>query len=282
MTEEIARPIVGFIGFGDQGLPMAVAIADAGYELHAWARHPSSLIALGDTPYVGHDDLKALAAVSDVLAICVSTDNDVIGLLRGGLLDGLSPGAVLVNHGTGTPGNARRIAEMCESRGVTALDAPVSGGRPAAEQHTLTTLVGGPETALTRCRPIFETFSAHIVHLGDTGGGQTAKVFNNTLQMMNQASIYEIVELAVKLDVDPVQLIDALKLGSGSSRAMELLNTMITPETVHHLTELVKIDMQVFETAMQEAGIDADAVDARGMAGVNHLPALVARLNHSI
>lgn len=129
MTEENARPVVGFIGFGDQGLPMAVAIAYAGYELHTWARRTSSLNALGQTPYVGHDDLKGLAAVSDVLAICVSTDDDVIGLLCGGLLDRLSRGAVLVNHGTGTPGNARRIAEMCQSRGVAALDAPVSGGR---------------------------------------------------------------------------------------------------------------------------------------------------------
>ena len=163
------------------------------------------------------------------MAVCVSTDDDVIGLLHDGLLDQLSPGVVLVNHGTGTPSNARRIAKMCASRGAAALDAPVSGGRLAAEQHTLTTLVGGPENTLTRCRPIFETFSAHIVHLGDTGAGQTAKLLNNTLQMMNHASMYEIVGLAVKLDVDPVPLVNALKLvtalklGSGSSRAMELL-----------------------------------------------------------
>jgi 3-hydroxyisobutyrate dehydrogenase-like beta-hydroxyacid dehydrogenase len=139
MTAESPRPAVGFIGFGDQELPMATAVADAGYELHAWARRPGSLDALGETPFVGHDELPRVAAASDVLAVCVSTDDDVIGRLRSGLLDGLRRGAVFVNHGTGTPGNARRIAEMCEAVGIVALDAPVSGGRPAAERHTLTT-----------------------------------------------------------------------------------------------------------------------------------------------
>ena len=279
MSGAITSPVVGFIGFGDQGLPMAVAIAQAGYELHAWARRPSSLDVLGQTPHTRHADLGELAAACDLVAICVSTDDDVVSLLSSGLLAGLRRGAIAVNHGTGTPGNARRIADMCKSRGFEALDAPVSGGRPAAEQRTLTTLVGGREDVFERSRPVFESFSAHVIRCGDAGAGQTVKIFNNTLLMMNQASIYEIVELAVKLDIDPVRLVDALKLGSGSSRGMELLNTMITPETVDHLTEMVEIDMEVFETAMKDAGLDADSVTARGKTGARNLHALVQRLN---
>jgi 3-hydroxyisobutyrate dehydrogenase-like beta-hydroxyacid dehydrogenase len=75
----------------------------------------------------------------------VSTDEDVLPLVTGGLLDGLRPGSVVVNHGTGTPGNAARLAEICAAAGVEALDAPVSGGRAGAAARALTTMVGGRE-----------------------------------------------------------------------------------------------------------------------------------------
>src|SRR3984957_18319384 len=97
------KPSVGFMGLGDQGLPMAVAIAEAGYPLHVWARRPASIDALGDAPYVRHDDVEGLGASCDIVGLCVGTDEDVLQIVSGGLLDGLRPGSVIVNHGTGTP-----------------------------------------------------------------------------------------------------------------------------------------------------------------------------------
>lgn len=272
------RPIVGFIGLGDQGLPMAAAIADAGYELHVWARHPGSVTQLGRRPYVAHAESRELAEACDVVEICINTDADVLDLVGQWLVAGLQAGTVVVTHVTGTPGNARRLADMCRSRGVDALDAPVSGGRPAAEQRALTTLVGGPDGAVELCRPILETFSAHVLHLGDAGAGQTAKVLNNALQMMNHASIAEVVTLGSELGIDPVRLVGAIRLGSGSSRAMELLGTMITPATVDHLREMVDVDMDVFDAAMTEAGIDGRAVGDRGREGVDRLAWLAEQL----
>jgi hypothetical protein len=128
MTPE-ALPPVGFIGLGDQGLPMAIAIAEAGYPLQAWARRPASLEALAGVPHARHENIADLAAASDIVALCVSTDEDVTALVTGGLLGALRPGSVVVNHGTGTPGNAVRFAGLCAAAGVDALDAPVSGGR---------------------------------------------------------------------------------------------------------------------------------------------------------
>jgi 3-hydroxyisobutyrate dehydrogenase-like beta-hydroxyacid dehydrogenase len=130
MTVPASRPTVGFIGLGDQGLPMATAIAEAGYPLHVWARRPASFDTLGATPYVRHDDLKDLAAACDIAGLCISTDDDVLRIVTGGLLDGLRQGSVVVNHGTGTPGNAARLAETCAPAGVDVLDAPVTGGGP--------------------------------------------------------------------------------------------------------------------------------------------------------
>jgi 3-hydroxyisobutyrate dehydrogenase-like beta-hydroxyacid dehydrogenase len=72
------RPAVGFIGLGDDGLPMATAIAEAGFELHVWARRPASLDALADTPHVRHDTVVLLAEACDSVELCVSTDEDVL------------------------------------------------------------------------------------------------------------------------------------------------------------------------------------------------------------
>lgn len=280
MSTGTTKPTVGFIGLGDQGLPMATAIAGAGYPLHVWARHPESLEALGDTEYFGHDGTGELGAECDVVGLCVDDDDANMQIVTGGLLDGLHPGSVVVNHGTGTPGNAARLTETCARAGVDVLDAPVSGGRPAAERRELTTLVGGPEAVAECCTPIFDSFSSDVVYLGDAGSGQTAKLFNNALLMMNQANIADIVELAARFGmVDPVRLVEALKLGSAASAALTLLNTMVTPDTVGHLSEVEAEDMRIFDTAMTEGGVDASSATARGLAGADGLPALIRRLN---
>ncbi len=211
-------------------------------------------------------DTRALGAACDIVCLCVRSDDDVFAVVSGALLDEMRPGSVVVNHGTGTPGNATRLTDICASRNVGVLDAPVSGGRPGAEARTLATLVGGPGDVFERCKTLFQTFSRHVVHLGNTGAGQTAKMFNNTLLMMNQAAIADIVELALCVDMDPRSLIEALKLGSASSSALTLLNTMVTPDTVEHLSTVEAEDMHIFEAAMRERGIDAQQAIARGMA----------------
>lgn len=270
---------VGFVGLGDQGLPMAEAIAEAGYRLHVWARKPGNLDGLGGTDHVKHGSLKDLGAACGIVGLCVRTDDDMLQVVTGGLLDGLRRGSIIVNHGTGTPQMAARLTELCAGAGVDVLDAPVSGGRSGAEAKSLTTLVGGPNAAVQRCKPVFQSFSNHVIHLGPTGTGQTAKLFNNALLMMNQAAIAEIVELALGAGMEPLRLFEALKLGSASSRALTLLNTMVTADTVGHLSAVEAEDMHIFQAAMTGIGVDAGAVTARGLAGANGLPALVRHLN---
>lgn len=275
------RPTVGFIGLGDQGLPMATAIAEAGYQLNVWARRPASLQALGDTPHTAHATAAGLAAASDIVALCVSTDEDVLRLAAE-LVQHMRPGSLLVNHGTGTPRNAMRLAGLSAGGGIEALDAPVSGGRPAAEARTLTVLVGGTAAAAQRAEPVFRSFARHVVHLGGTGSGQLAKLFNNTLLMMNQASIADILDIAAQTGVDAVRLTEALKLGSAGSAALTLLNTMITPQTVGHLADVQALDMEIFAEAMREVPVDpaaAAAATARGLSGTRRLPGVIARLN---
>src|ERR1700722_20028571 len=272
MSRSADKPAVGFIGLGDQGLPMAAAIAEAGYELHVWARRPSSVH--GEIAYVRHAELSELGAACQIVGLCVSTDEDVRQLVADGLLGQLAAGSIVVNHGTGTPRNAIALSEACAPAGVQVLDAPVSGGRPGARERRLLTMVGGPREAAARCRPVFDSFSRHVAYLGGAGAGQTAKLLNHALLMLNQASIAEILDLAAGLELEPARLVEVLRLGSSNSDALGHFGRFITTENVGPLSSVEALDMELFATAMRDAGVDAGAITARGLAGANGLAAV--------
>lgn len=280
-TATTSTPItrVGFIGLGDQGLPMAIAIAQGGFELHVWARRSASLHPLHQVAHTAHDTVAQLAEACDMVAVCVSEDGDVQVLIDTELLENMPPGSVLVNHGTGTPKNAERFAKQCASVGIDVLDAPVSGGRPAAEQHRLTTLIGGHDLVAKRCWPVFDAFSAHIVHLGPAGAGQMAKLFNNAMLIMNQTTIAELLKLAHSASVDVSRLKQSLALGSAASSALTLFGTMITADNVEHLRQVEDLDVDIFETAMREAGIDATAAVVRAHVGAQAMSDVIALLD---
>jgi 3-hydroxyisobutyrate dehydrogenase-like beta-hydroxyacid dehydrogenase len=104
-------PAVGFIGLGDQGAPMAQAIGDKGFDLHVWARRPQSLETLAGIPHTVHDSPASLAARAGILALCLRDDHDIWDLLAApGMEESLRPGLIVVNHGTGDPGENRKIA----------------------------------------------------------------------------------------------------------------------------------------------------------------------------
>jgi 3-hydroxyisobutyrate dehydrogenase-like beta-hydroxyacid dehydrogenase len=265
---------------------MATAIAGAGYSLQTWERGPRSADALAGVPHVRHETVKELAVASNIVALCVSTDEDVLALVtEGGLLDGLHPGSVIVNHGTGTPSTAVRLAEVCASADVEILDAPVTGGPAAAAVGTLTTMVGGPDTALRTCEPIFWTFSTHVFHLGGPGSGQRAKLFNNMLLAMNLANIADVLGIAIRLGEDPVRLTEVFATGSGASAALAQLpvNRTIDSDAPESLSrqQYLLLDMELFDTAMVEAGIDATAITERGRDGAIGVLDLVRALNRT-
>jgi 3-hydroxyisobutyrate dehydrogenase-like beta-hydroxyacid dehydrogenase len=281
MTPTPLRP-VGFIGLGDQGLPMAVAIADAGYTLHAWTRRPRSLDGLNGVPHIRHETLADLAGASTVVCLCVSTDHDVMDLLTGGLSANLRPGTIVVNHGTGTPAQALQHAAACAAAAVEFLDAPVSGAHAGAVARTLTTMVGGPEAAAEICAPIFETFSSHVVRLGGHGVGQLAKLLNNALMMMNHASVADILELATRLSIDPIGLAEVLKTSSGSSVALEILPTGtagLPAEMAEHGRDVLLLDMKLFDTAMSENGADVHHISERAVSGATRVLNTIRILN---
>jgi 3-hydroxyisobutyrate dehydrogenase-like beta-hydroxyacid dehydrogenase len=143
-------------------------------------------------------------------------------------------------------------------------------------------MVGGPETVAERCEALFRTFSAHVIHLGGHGAGEIAKLFNNTLMMMNQANIADVVELAKRVGVDPIALVEVIKLGSGSSAALQLLpvhSPVNLDAAAEHAVGALLLDVELFDAAMKELGVDAEAITARGMTGAGRVLELMKTLN---
>lgn len=214
---------VGFIGLGSQGAPMARRIVEAGYETTLWARRSSSLAPFAGTAARTAGSPAELAAVSDVVCLCVVDDADVEQLTTGGddVLAGMREGGVLVVHSTVHPETCRRLEERARVQRVSVLDAPVSGGGRAAEQGSLLVMAGGDPQAFAFCRPLFAAYGDPVVHLGPTGAGQVAKLLNNVLFTAHLGLAADALELGARLGLDTEGLGRILPRGSAASFALE-------------------------------------------------------------
>ncbi|GAB2851378.1 NAD(P)-dependent oxidoreductase [Actinocorallia aurea] len=218
----MSAPRVGFVGLGSQGGPMARRIAEAGFPTTLWARRPETLAPFADTPAKTAGSLAELAAASDLACVCVVDDAGVEEVV-GGLLEAMAPGGLIVVHSTVHPATCERLAERAAERGLGLVDAPVSGGGPAAANGTLLVMAGGPEAEIARARPVFAAYADPVVHLGGVGAGQRTKIINNLLMTANLGVAESAYALAGSLGVDLAQLAVVLGRGSGGSFAAALV-----------------------------------------------------------
>ena len=213
---------LGFIGLGALGLPMAANLVKAGFPLrvHTRSRRAETTPDLaGALPCAS--SAEAAAGV-DVLVLCVSDDAAVEAVLFGanGAADALQPGARVLDCSTISPAQAIRCGERLKSRGVSYLDAPVTGGTEGARAGTLTVLVGGEATALSSVRPVLEVIGGTIHHFGAIGRGQQVKAVNQVLVAGSYAAVAEAMALGQRLQLPMPQVVDALKGGAAGSWAL--------------------------------------------------------------
>jgi 3-hydroxyisobutyrate dehydrogenase-like beta-hydroxyacid dehydrogenase len=213
---------VGFIGLGSQGGPMARRIVEGGYDTTLWARREASLEPYADTAAKTAGSPAELAAASDLVCLCVVGDDDVRQVLHGetGVLAGLAPGGIVAIHSTVHPDTCREVAEEAAAQDVSIIDAPVSGGGPAAEEGTLLIMAGGDEDIVDRCRPVFASYADPIIHLGPLGSGQVTKILNNLLFSANLGSAISTLELGDSLGIPREKLCEVLTRGSAVSKAL--------------------------------------------------------------
>jgi 3-hydroxyisobutyrate dehydrogenase-like beta-hydroxyacid dehydrogenase len=204
---------------------MARRVAQAGFPLTLWARRPQSLQPFADTAATVAPTPAALAEASSIVCLCVTGDADVRQVADGpdGVLAGLAPGGTLLVHSTVHPDTCIDLLRRAAAQGIAVLDAPVSGGGPAAAQGTLLVMVGGDVAALDRARPVLATFGDPILHLGDIGAGQTAKLVNNLVFTAQIALSLGASTLVGELGLDGPAMAQVFERGSGSSRAATML-----------------------------------------------------------
>jgi 3-hydroxyisobutyrate dehydrogenase-like beta-hydroxyacid dehydrogenase len=214
---------VGFIGLGSQGGPMARRIIDAGYPVTLWARRAAALEPFAGTQAKIAGSPAELAAGADLVCVCVVADADVEEVVTGsgGVLGGLRAGGVIAVHSTVHPDTCRRLAAEAAAGNVRLIDAPVSGGGPAAAAGRLLVMAGGDEATVEFCRPVFATYGDPIVHLGPVGAGQVTKLLNNVLFTAHLGAAASLLGLGQALGVDPLRLAGVISHGSGNSFALE-------------------------------------------------------------
>jgi 3-hydroxyisobutyrate dehydrogenase len=261
---------VGFIGLGSQGAPIARRIIEAGFPVTLWARRAETLVPFAGTPAKTAGSPAELAAAVDLACVCVLADADVEQVVAGpdGLLAGMRPGGVIAVHSTAHPDTCAALAARAAERGVALIDAPVSGGAPAAEQGRLLVMAGGDRESVERARPVFATYGDPVVHLGPVGAGQRAKLINNLLLAANIGVAESAFKLAAGLDIDLGQLAVVLAHGSGSSYGAGLvgqagvgLGAMSGPVGTL-LQKDVRILAGLAESADLKAGIVLEVADA--------------------
>ncbi len=268
---------VGFIGLGGQGAPMARRIVESGFETTLWARRPASLEPFADTSAKIAVSPEELAAASDLVCLCVVSDADVRQVITGpgGVLAGLSSGGVIAVHSTVHPDTCRELASVAAEHGVSLIDAPVSGGGPAAAEQRLLVMVGGDAAVLERVRPVFDTYANPLVHLGDVGAGQVTKLLNNLLFTANLATAQSALDLGNALGVDPSRLGEVITRGSANSFALSRVTDgdRALDRLAVHAGELLRKDVGLIASL-------ADAQHATPGVVLTAADATLAMMNH--
>jgi len=214
---------LGFIGLGIMGTPMAGQLAKAGHTLFVATRSkvPAEITAAGATVCKTAQDV---AQQADTIFLMLPDTPDVEAVLFGaaGVAAGLTPGKTVVDMSSISPIETKRFAKAINDLGCDYLDAPVSGGEVGARAASLTIMVGGPESAFARVKPLFELMGKNITLVGANGDGQTTKVANQIIVALNIAAVGEALVFASKAGADPAKVRQALMGGFASSRILEV------------------------------------------------------------
>ncbi|WP_254049846.1 NAD(P)-dependent oxidoreductase [Novosphingobium sp. TH158] len=246
-------PTCGFIGIGDQGAPIARRMIDAGFETWLWARREASFEPFRDSAARYAATVEELGAKCDHVGICVVNDNDVREVC-GKLFPAMRAGSRVAIHSTIHPDNCRALADQAREHGLVLIDAPVSGGSPAAKAGALTLMLGGDAEAITLAMPVFESFGKHIVHLGDVGAGQEVKLINNALLVANIGLAHQALEAGDRLGVDRGKLVELLQSSSGRSFGLEVRGRMQSPAGFRHGGALLRKDINLLLELIPEEG----------------------------
>ncbi|MDR0513288.1 MAG: 2-hydroxy-3-oxopropionate reductase [Treponema sp.] len=213
--------IVGFIGLGVMGRPMAKNLIDAGYKLVVYDKFAKSddLVSLGAESATSNKDV---ALKSDIIITMLPNSPHIKEAIlgAGGVIEGVKNGTIVVDMSSIAPAASQEIAAALKAKNALFLDAPVSGGEPKAIDATLAIMVGGEKATFEKVKPILEKMGASVVLVGDVGAGNVTKLASQIIVALNIAAVSEAFVLATKAGVNPQAVFEAIKGGLAGSAIM--------------------------------------------------------------
>ena len=250
---------VGMIGLGAMGLGMARNLAKAGFLTAVYNRTTAKTLEFKVATY---DSPEALAAEVDIVLICVSADQDVIGLVES-IAKTIKSRSIVVDLSTVSSDTAQKAAAILLKKEVNFLDAPVSGGVEGAKNGTLAMMVGGNIKALEKARPVLEAIAKRIIHIGDTGSGQATKAANQIMCAGINQAVTEALAFAQSQGLEIDKVIDVISGGAAGNwflehRGYTMTQDIFTPGfklALHHK------DLKICQTIAAQSDIAIPLAD---------------------
>lgn len=211
---------IAFIGLGNMGGGMAANLVKAGHEVHAFDLVEEALARAKENGCVTFLAVGEAVDGVDVVVSMLPNGAIVKNVYTGDVIAKAPASALLLDCSTIDVATAREVGELASSAGYAMVDAPVSGGIAAANAGTLTFMVGGGEKAFKRAEPILSAMGKAVIHAGDSGAGQAAKVCNNMLLAIHMIGTCEAFKMAEKLGLDPQTFYDISSVSSGQNWSM--------------------------------------------------------------
>jgi 3-hydroxyisobutyrate dehydrogenase len=215
---------LAFAGLGVMGYPMAGHLARAGHDVVVFNRSPQKAAKWVEAHGGKSAPTPAAAAKgADIVLMCVGNDDDVRAVIAGadGTLAGMAAGAILVDHTTASAEVAREMHAAAAAKGVSFLDAPVSGGQAGAENGKLTIMVGGDAATFAKAEAVLATYARAVTLMGPSGSGQLTKMVNQICIAGLVQALSEGINFATRAGLDPAKVLDVISKGAAQSWQME-------------------------------------------------------------
>ncbi len=253
----------GFIGLGGMGTGMARNIAQAGLLSGLYNRTAAKAHSLaGELNVAAYERPALLAADMDIVLICVSADDDLLGVINA-IAKALKPGSIVVDMSTVSRFTAKTAAALLAEHRVDFLDAPVSGGVEGARNGTLAMMVGGSAETLEKARPVLESMCSRIAHMGETGAGQATKAVNQILCAGINEAVTEALAFAEAQGLPMEKVIEVVSGGAAGNwfldrRGLTMTRGVFAPGfklALHHK------DLKICQEMARQAGISIPLTD---------------------
>ena len=221
--------IIGFVGLGIMGRPMAINLVKAGYSLVVFDLNPTPVEELVKMGAQKESSPAEVAKKADIIITMLPNSPEVrtVCLAEDGIIKGAKPGTILVDMSSIAPLEAIDISKQLAEKGIKMLDAPVSGGEPKAIDGTLAIMVGGNEDVFNSVKDLLLVMGQSATLVGEIGSGNTTKLANQIIVALNIAAMSEAMVLATKAGVNPEKVFNAIKGGLAGSTVLNAKMPMV-------------------------------------------------------